>query len=158
MRKICPIILCGGSGKRLWPLSRKHRPKPFITLSDGESLFQKTYLRARKIADNNEVVIITNKDLFFPLKDEVAKLNLPASKSIFITEPIGRDTTAAISTSAHVISKNITDDRIMFVMPSDHLITKTDSLIDAIMTAKEFVSNGNLVTFGVKALSKGAGK
>ena len=150
MRKILPVILCGGSGKRLWPLSRRNRPKPLIKLTDGETFFQKTYLRARKIADNNEVIIVTNQELFFPLKNEIDKLKLPASKSIFITEPIGRNTTAAICTSAHYISKNITDDSIMFVMPSDHLITKTDKLIDAVMTAKEFVLNGNLVTFGVK--------
>ena len=68
---LLPIILSGGVGSRLWPLSREAHPKPFIKLSDGQSLLQKSYIRARNISDSDEVVTVTNRDLFFYSKDEL---------------------------------------------------------------------------------------
>ena len=67
-KKILPVILSGGVGSRLWPLSREQHPKPFIKLADGESLLQKTYKRSSQFAFLKEILTVTNRDLFFILR------------------------------------------------------------------------------------------
>ena len=81
-KTLIPVILAGGMGSRLWPLSREAHPKPFIKLDDGQSLIQKTYLRALNLANVEEIITVTNRDLFFYTKDEFSEI---ISKSVHHT-------------------------------------------------------------------------
>ena len=104
---LLPIILSGGVGSRLWPLSREAHPKPFIKLGDGQSLLQKSYIRARNISDSDEIVTVTNRDLFFYSKDEFEEIGVSASKNTFLLEPVGRNSAAAIAIAAHYALRSI---------------------------------------------------
>ena len=75
---LIPVILSGGAGTRLWPVSREGHPKPFMKLPDGESLLMKTYRRARRVADPGEILTVTNREYFFLSRDEY-QLSLPPS-------------------------------------------------------------------------------
>ena len=87
---LIPVILSGGIGSRLWPLSRQAHPKPFIKLSDQTSLIQKAYLRAANITKASEEITVTNRELFFYTKDEFNTLNTETSLHTFLLEPIGK--------------------------------------------------------------------
>ena len=119
---LLPIILSGGVGSRLWPLSREAHPKPFIKLGDGQSLLQKSYIRACSISDSDEVVTVTNRDLFFYSKDEFEEIGVSASKNTFLLEPVGRNSAAAIAIAAHYAHGAYGPDCTMLIMPADHLV------------------------------------
>ena len=141
------IILSGGSGTRLWPLSRKLMPKQFLKLFDNKqkSLFQKTIERNSSICD--EFVIITNKEQYFLALDQIEELNTShLAHSTFILEEIGRNTAPAIAFAAFESE----EDDILFVTPSDHLIKDIDKYKEAVKKAKELAEKGYLVTFGIK--------
>ncbi|MEO0348002.1 MAG: mannose-1-phosphate guanylyltransferase/mannose-6-phosphate isomerase [Pseudomonadota bacterium] len=147
--KVLPVILSGGIGSRLWPLSRSSHPKPFIKLNDDESFIQKTYRRAHNLATDNEVVIVTNRDLFFYTKDEFEQLAL-ASYKTFLLEPCGRSSTAAIALAAHYAKNKYGDNCALLVMPTDHLINDFDAFAQAVKQAVELTRQSKLVTFGIK--------
>ena len=92
-KKILPVILSGGVGSRLWPLSREQHPKPFIKLADGESLLQKPINDLLNLLFG-EILTVTNRDLFFYSKDEYDNMALKGLNNTFLLEPIGRDSTA----------------------------------------------------------------
>ncbi len=108
MKKIIPIILCGGVGSRLWPLSREGHPKPFIKLKDNETLLEKTYRRISKLKNLFEingkpfVLTVTNMDYFFLCKDEAKKFNFNTK---FILEPQAKNTAPAIIFASSWIKK-----------------------------------------------------
>jgi len=147
--KVIPVVLSGGNGSRLWPLSRKRHPKPFIKLNDGESLLQKTYRRANEYAGTNEVIIVTNRDLFFYSKDECEAVRHASAKITFLLEPVGRNTAAAIAMAAHYAKSEFGDDCVLLVMPADHLIEDLESFTQAVGQAKALALGGALVTFGL---------
>src|SRR5574343_1942726 len=93
---ILPVILSGGAGTRLWPVSREGYPKPFMKLADGQSLLFKTYQRAASVAEGGEVLTVTNRDYYFMSKDELANCQLAGLHGSFLLEPIGRNTAPAI--------------------------------------------------------------
>ena len=147
---IIPVILAGGVGSRLWPLSRESHPKPFIKLQDGKSLIQKTYLRAIEINDVSEVITITNRDLFFYTKDEYEEV---APKNIFhsfLLEPFGRNSAPAIALAANYTKQKYGDDAILLVLAADHLIDNQPAFLEAINQAANLANQGKLVTFGIK--------
>ena len=144
------IILSGGVGSRLWPLSREAHPKPFIKLGDGQSLLQKSYIRARNISDSDEVVTVTNRDLFFYSKDEFEDIGVSASKNTFLLEPVGRNSAAAIAIAAHYALGAYGPDCTMLIMPADHLIHDMEAFAQAIKQAEKLAAHGKLVTFGIK--------
>ena len=113
--KIKPIILCGGSGTRLWPESRKKFPKQFIPLFKKKSLFDLTLDRLKDFKHCLEPMILTSKDFKYYVKDSLKKNNLKAK---LILEPEGKGTTAAIYLAAKFSSVK---DKLL-IMPSDHLI------------------------------------
>lgn len=137
------VILCGGSGTRLWPISRTLYPKQFVKLFQDESLFQKTVTRNAKLASSFSVVI--NQDQYFMGLDQLddLKLNL---KSTFILEPIGRNTAPAIAMAALACNP----EEILLVVPSDHLIEKQAAYEATVNKARELAQNDRLVTFGIK--------
>lgn len=147
---LIPIILCGGVGSRLWPVSRESHPKPFIRLADGQSLLQKTFLRAALLPGVEEILIATNRDLFFKTEDEFRAVNQMACATSYILEPFGRNTAAAIAASALQIAEVHGDDAMMLVLPADHLISDQDAFVTAVAAAQELAKRNKLVTFGIQ--------
>ena len=138
------IILAGGSGTRLFPLSRKSYPKQFIDLLDGESLFQKSVKRALIHSKPEEIYIVTNEAHKFLVENQL--LELKANCRI-ITEPCGKNTLPAIYYATQEISKE-EPDALVLTLPSDQLITVDEAYHTAIQNAQELAKN-NLVTFGI---------
>lgn len=136
------LILCGGSGTRLWPLSRSLMPKQFIKLFDNKSLFQLTVERNSKICDSQ--FIVSNAEQYFLALDQLEELN--KANNIYLLEPVGRNTAPAIALACMALPK----DEIVLVTPSDHLIKKEEEYQKVIKIAKKLASENNLVTFGIK--------
>lgn len=149
-KKILPVILSGGVGSRLWPLSREQHPKPFIKLADGESLLQKTYKRSSQFAFLKEILTVTNRDLFFYSKDEYDSMALKGLNNTFLLEPIGRDSTAAIAVAAQYATEAHGEDCLLLILPADHLIANPKAMYKAVENACEIAEEGRLVTFGIK--------
>lgn len=141
---IVPVILSGGSGTRLWPLSRKFHPKQFISLVNKTSMFQDTVTRLPKICC--EPLIICNEEHRFLAAEQLREIDTK-TKGI-ILEPEGRNTAPAIALSA---LKLITEDEdpIMLVLSADHLIKNINAYHQAIKVANELAENGKLITFGI---------
>lgn len=154
---ILPVILAGGVGSRLWPLSRKTHPKPFIKLEDGDSLIQKTYQRAVALSNIGEVVTVTNRDLFFYTKDEFDEIEGELIRNTFFLEPVGRNSTAAIAVASYYAMEQYGQGCILLVMPADHLIDDQDAFSRAVTEAATLASDGKLVTFGIKPTSPNTG-
>ncbi|MFM0065741.1 mannose-1-phosphate guanylyltransferase/mannose-6-phosphate isomerase [Paraburkholderia aspalathi] len=146
---LLPIILCGGAGSRLWPVSRESHPKPFIRLADGESLLQKAFLRAVALPGVKEVLTVTNRDLFFKTEDDFREVNAKGCATSFILEPFGRNTAAAVATAALHTAKVHGDQTVMLVLAADHLITNQQAFGAAVAAAQKLALAGKVVTFGV---------
>ena len=136
------VILSGGSGTRLWPISRTLLPKQFVKLFDGESLFQKTY--ERNIGICNSSLIVSNSEQFFSAHDQLEECK--ASKYSFLLEPVGRNTAPAIALAAF----GVEPDEVFLVSSSDHLIKDEAAYKDAVSRAAELAKDGHIVTFGIK--------
>lgn len=136
------IILCGGSGTRLWPISRSLMPKQFNKLFNNQSLFQLTVKRNQKVCTKE--FIVSNAEQYFIAKDHLHEINI--SKSQFLLEPVGRNTASAIALACLALDK----DDIVLVTPSDHLIKNETAYEKVILRAKELASENYLVTFGIK--------
>ena len=141
---IHPVILCGGSGTRLWPSSRRAYPKQFAALLDRESLFQHT-LRRLSGPDFGAPMIMTNDAFRFLAQEQATAIGLTDAQ--IVLEPVARDTAPAILTAALMLAE--TPEAIMLVAPSDHLIRDPDKLLAAVRLGAEAASRGQLVTFGV---------
>lgn len=137
------VILCGGSGTRLWPISRTLYPKQFVKLFQNESLFQKTISRNKSLAAGFTVVI--NQEQYFMGLDQLDELKLD-TKKCFILEPAGRNTAPAIAMAAMAADP----EEILLVVPSDHLIEKQADYEVAVLKAKELAEKDRLITFGIK--------
>ncbi len=135
------IILCGGSGTRLWPLSRTLMPKQFVKLFEGESLFQKTVTRNQKACDSQ--FIVSNAEQYFLAVDQMEELNVDTSR--YLLEPVGRNTAPAIALACLALKA----EEIVLVTPSDHLIKDEKAYLEAINKAKILAEAENLVTFGI---------
>lgn len=148
--RLIPTILCGGAGSRLWPVSRELHPKPFIRLADGQSLLQKTFLRGAALSGVEEILTVTNRELFFKTEDEFREVNAADLTMSFILEPFGRNTAAAIAAAALRIANTHNDDTLMLVLPADHLISEQEAFAVAIAQAVDLAEQGKLVTFGIQ--------
>ena len=144
---LIPIILSGGSGSRLWPVSREASPKPFMRVGEGMSLLRKTFDRATALADVGEVVTVTNRDYLFKTRDEYGR---DAAPSTFVLEPFGRNTAPALAMAALHVSQKHGDDAVMLVLPADHLIQDHAAFAKDVAAAVELARQGMLVTFGIK--------
>jgi mannose-1-phosphate guanylyltransferase len=141
---ITPIIISGGSGTRLWPLSRKLQPKQFISLGNDKTLFQDTILRLPKEA--KDPIIICNEDHRFLAAEQLREINKLSTG--IILEPIGKNTAPAIALAALKLHSSSADP-ILLVLPADHMIEDIDSFHKAIKIAKTLAIQNKLVTFGV---------
>lgn len=145
---LIPVILAGGAGSRLWPVSRESLPKPFIRVADGGSLLQKTLDRASRIPGVDAFVTVTNRDYFFLARDEYAATDR-AGRHLFLLEPCGRNTAPAIAMAAHLALSKYGPDAELLVLPADHLIEDVSEFCIAVNRARRMAHEGSLVTFGV---------
>lgn len=147
--KIVPIILSGGAGSRLWPVSRELHPKPFIKLSDGQSLLQKAFLRAHNLPDVEEILTVTNRELYFKTLDEYRSIGATQCKLGFVLESEGRNTAPAITAAALTCEARHGQEAILLVLTADHLISDLPAFNMAVQKAIELAENGKIVTFGI---------
>ena len=154
MTTLVPVVLSGGAGSRLWPVSRKGHPKPFMKLADGETLLEKTYKRAAKLPDvvrsngKASLLTVTNRDYYFMSRDTLKKLGVEGS---FLLEPMGRNTAPAIAMAAHYVNLQFGPDALMLVLSADHLILDEIAFSAAVKNAMALAEWGSdhLVTFGI---------
>lgn len=146
---IIPIILSGGVGARLWPVSRELHPKPFMRLADGQSLLQKAFVRAAALPDVAQILTVTNRELYFKTEDDFREVNQKHIPTSYILEPFGRNTAAAIASAAQVVKEVHGEDALLLVLPADHLISNQDAFAEAVSQAAALAKEGKLVTFGI---------
>lgn len=149
--KLIPTILCGGAGSRLWPVSREMHPKSFIRLGDGQSLLQKSYLRATALPSVSEIVTVTNHGLYFKVQDEYRESGQSGFANTFVLEPFGRNTAPAIAAAALRIAGTHGDDAVMLVLTADHLISDQPAFAKAVGEAIRLAQAGKIATFGIRA-------
>lgn len=135
------IILCGGSGTRLWPISRTLMPKQFVKLFENKSLFQLTVERNSKVC--NSQFIVSNAEQYFLAIDQLEESNKTNNK--YLLEPVGRNTAPAIALACMALEK----EELVLVTPSDHLIKDEKEYPKVLAQAKELAQQNNLVTFGI---------
>jgi mannose-1-phosphate guanylyltransferase len=147
---LIPVILSGGIGARLWPVSRESFPKPFIKLADGESLLQKTYRRAASIAEGGEVFTLTHRDYYFMSRDEWGLACPKATvQGRFMLEPLGRNTAAAVAMAALYANDRHGPETTLLILAADHLIQDEATFQRSVDQASSLAAQGYLVTFGI---------
>jgi mannose-1-phosphate guanylyltransferase len=137
------LILCGGSGTRLWPLSRKLMPKQFTRLNGEESLFQQTVRRNLPFSDS--FCLVSGRDYQFIAEHQISSLIAPSLPVSYILEPAGRNTAPAIALACFGFDR----DETVLVVPSDHVVSDPDAYARVIKTAIKGAEKGNLITFGI---------
>lgn len=147
---VVPLILSGGAGTRLWPLSRDAAPKPFMQLPGGGTLIGRTAARAMAVPGAGPLLTVTRSEHYFATRDAYA--GLPADvreRAVFLLEPFGRNTAPAIAMGALWTARHAGDDVPMLVLPADHLIHDLGAFVAAVERAAVHASGGRLVTFGI---------
>ncbi|HEU4621075.1 MAG TPA: mannose-1-phosphate guanylyltransferase/mannose-6-phosphate isomerase [Burkholderiaceae bacterium] len=146
--RIVPVILSGGSGTRLWPVSRESQPKPFMTF-DGKSLLQRTVERANALASVEHIAVVTNMAYSYKTAEEMMKADALTPASLLL-EPFGRNTAPAIALAALWAQAKFGDDVVLLVLAADHLIEHQELFADAVAKASKIaVQEGRLVLFGM---------
>jgi mannose-1-phosphate guanylyltransferase / mannose-6-phosphate isomerase len=143
---IYPVILSGGSGSRLWPLSRTLLPKQFLPLVSKQTMLQETVLRLKGLAGAQEPVIVCSNDHRFLAAEQMRSIGATAAAQIL--EPAGRNTAPAVAIAALCVA-DTAPDGVMLVLPADHLIRNVPAFHDAVAQAATAAASGHLVTFGI---------
>jgi len=146
---LIPVILSGGAGTRLWPVSRRAHPKPFMQLVDGESLAEKTFRRATAVTNGSIPLTVTSRDYFFYTRDLYRRIGGQDASYPFLLEPMGRNTAPAIALAAMYLQAHHGSDCQMLILPADHLIREEEQFRQSVEAASELASRDYLVTFGV---------
>ena len=146
--KILPVILSGGYGTRLWPLSRESFPKQYLNLihNSNKSLLQQTVERINNLENIDNPMILCNEEHRFIVAEQMRKIKVKP-KSILL-EPFGKNTAPAVAI-ASIKATEYGDDPILIILPSDHLIKDNNLFLDSLREGIEFASKGRLVTFGI---------
>ena len=143
---ISPVILCGGSGTRLWPLSRDLYPKPFVALSNGESLFRSTLGRIEGLQGCAEPIVVTNEAHRFYVLEFMEEAG---REGHIILEPVPKNTAPAICLAALAVKEQAGPDALMLVLPSDHYFDHADDFCATVGKAVAAAQAGKIVTFGI---------
>lgn len=114
-----PVIISGGAGSRLWPLSRDACPKPFVEMPDGSTLIGRTYARAVRLDGVERIVTVTNRDFLFLTSDAYQAAGARAVTNTFLLEPVGRDTAAAVALAVLHAAQAHGGDTVLLILPSD---------------------------------------
>lgn len=139
------VVLCGGSGSRLWPLSREQFPKQLLSLTDQHSLLQNTVLRVSGIK-TAEPILVSNENHRFVVAEQLRAINVKHDG--IILEPVGRNTAPAIAVAAlHAMRHG--QDPVLLVLPADHTIKNVAEFQRAVEKAAKLANDGALVTFGI---------
>lgn len=149
MSNFVPVVLCGGSGTRLWPRSRATKPKPFLPLVGDTTLFEATVARCPDTGGFAAPVVVTGKAHLAHVEAQLG----PGSKATVIVEPSARNTAAAIALAA----LRLPEDAVMLVCPSDHHIGDNAAFVEAACAAAELAREGWLVSFGIEATAPETG-
>jgi mannose-1-phosphate guanylyltransferase / mannose-6-phosphate isomerase len=139
-----PVILSGGSGTRLWPLSRGQYPKQFLPLVSSHTMVQETLLRLSGLKGLNPPIAVCNEDHRFMMAEQLQEIGL--KPSAIILEPIGKNTAPAVAMAALMASS---DNEVLLVLPADHVISQVETFHLAILEADNLAKQGLLVTFGI---------
>ena len=148
MSSIVPVILAGGQGTRLWPMSRSARPKQFLVLTGTESSFQQTLRRVSDGSRYDAPIIVTNAEYRFLVAEQAQELGITPVGVLL--EPVARNTTAAIAAAAFYARQKFGPDAVIHVLSSDHDIVTDDNYWWSVDTAAAAAQTGRLVTFGVQ--------
>ena len=148
MEQIQPVILAGGTGTRLWPLSRELYPKQLLNLTGNISLLQATIKRIESMPNMLPPLVVVGEEHRFLTQSQIVELGLQ-DKITIILEPIGRDTAPAICAAAVFSLKELDENTMMLVLPADHLISNQEAFLQGIEQAQKLAAAGELVTFGI---------
>ncbi len=151
-----PVILAGGAGTRLWPLSREFYPKPFMSISNDRSMFQETILRLEGVPEIVPPMIVCNEEHRFLVAEHARQIG--TSPQSILLEPIGRNTAPALTLAALSIAvqEDSCKDAVMLVLPADHMITDVEVFQRAVVTAAELAKDGCIISFGITPTSPSA--
>lgn len=141
------IILAGGSGSRLWPLSRDEYPKQLLSFDENESLLQKTFNRLCSFSKPSEIVTVTNVKHYPNIK---LQLNNIDKANVVIGEPLGKNTAPAIASTLEYFRQSDEKDDVVLIVPSDHLIKDVEAFNKTVQNALVLAEQGYIVTFGIK--------
>lgn len=147
------VILAGGSGSRLWPLSREMYPKQLLKINNENTLFQSTFLRLSQLINENNMITVTNIKHSGDIKLQLAEIISNKDYQHIISEPVGRNTAPAICLSTLYILKKLAqkdEDPIIVVAPSDHTVKNSDEFSNSLEKGIKLAESGFIVTFGVK--------
>jgi mannose-1-phosphate guanylyltransferase/mannose-6-phosphate isomerase len=144
--KIVPVILSGGSGTRLWPLSRKEYPKQYLPLAGDNTMLQETILRLSGLDNLADPIIVCNADHRFLVAEQCQQIDI--KNPTILLEPVGRNTAPAIAAAA-LQSLKTSDDTVLLVLSADHVIQDVDAFHKAIDIASQQAQEGKLATFGI---------
>ena len=139
-----PVILSGGSGTRLWPLSRRHYPKQFLPLVSNHTMIQETLLRLTGISDLKAPIAVCNEDHRFMMAEQLREIDV--TPAAIILEPLGRNTAPAVALAALTATS---EDDVLLILPADHVIENVQAFQHAVSQAKLLAEQGYLVTFGI---------
>lgn len=142
---LLPVIMAGGTGSRLWPMSRELYPKQFLRLFGQNSMLQETITRLSGL-EIHEPMVICNEEHRFLVAEQLRQLNKLSNN--IILEPVGRNTAPAIALAALQATRQ-GDDPLMLVLAADHIINNQPVFHDAIRVAEQYADEGHLVTFGI---------
>jgi mannose-1-phosphate guanylyltransferase / mannose-6-phosphate isomerase len=144
---VFPVVLCGGSGTRLWPMSRGGYPKQYLKLTGSDTLVQQTVRRLHGVENVAAPIVITNNEQRFLVADQIRSIGV--SPSAIVLEPVGRNTAPAVAAAA-LIAMEQEPDALLLILPSDHVILAEDVFAKIAATARDIAAKGNLVTFGIE--------
>lgn len=145
--KIIPIIMAGGKGTRLWPLSRATAPKQFLEFLGGKTLFQRTLDRVSDAALYEAPIVLTNADFRFLVAEQARLVDRPLAG--IVLEPVARNTAPALAVAAVVVARDHGESAVMQVLASDHEIVANEIYFDCVSRARDTARAGRLVTFGI---------
>ncbi|WP_234187395.1 sugar phosphate nucleotidyltransferase, partial [Shinella sp. NM-101] len=145
--KIVPVIMAGGKGTRLWPLSRASAPKQFLEFLGETTLFQKSLARVADKALYAPPVVVTNNDFRFLVAEQARAAGVDLTA--ILLEPVARNTAPALAAAATLVARLHGNEAIMQVLASDHEIDADDTYLDCIAKAASAARAGRLVTFGI---------
>ena len=141
------IILAGGSGSRLWPLSRELYPKQLLNLYSSESLLQSTFERLNRFIPSENIISVTNTKQHSNVKMQLSNL---CENPLILSEPVSKNTAPAIALGVKYIIENSDEDEVVIVVPSDLLINDNEKFEKSLMEAEKYVQQGKIVTLGCK--------
>ena len=141
------IILAGGSGSRLWPLSRDEYPKQLLSFDENESILQKTFKRLCTFSSPSEIVTVTNVKHYSNIK---LQLNSIDKSNVVLSEPLGKNTAPAICSALEYMTQTSSEDDVVLIVPSDHLIEDLQGFNETVKQGVTLAEQGYIVTFGIK--------